>query len=125
MHILFPISYMKASDLWMSGNDLRGLCFFGQCVIHLIDEGKHESQDVILEEMQHSNLVTYIIHKYNTRFPDTAYDLNSLNLFFENMASHATSQKSGIFNSSNGLLCVLSVILVESECHVHEWKKVF
>lgn len=62
----------------MDGNDLRGLCFFGQCVIHLIDEGKHESQGTILEEMQHSNLVSYIIHKYNTRFPDTAYDLDSL-----------------------------------------------
>lgn len=69
----------------MDGNDLRGLCFFGQCVIHLIDEGRHESQDTILEEMQHSNLVSYIIHKYNTRFPDTAYDLDSLNVFFENM----------------------------------------
>ena len=35
----------------MDGNDLRGLCFFGQCMIHLIDEGKHESQGTILEEM--------------------------------------------------------------------------
>lgn len=109
----------------MSGNDLRSLCFFGQCVIHLIDEGKHENLEAILEEMQHSSLVTYITHKYNTRFPSEAYDLSSLNAFFENMASYATSQKSGIFKSSNGLLCVLSVILAESERHVHEWKKVF
>ena len=75
----------------MDGNDLRGLCFFGQYVIHLIDEGKHESQGTILEKMQHSNLVSYIIHKYNTRLPDTAYDLDSLNVFFENMTPYATS----------------------------------
>lgn len=43
----------------MSGNDLRGLCFFGQCVIHLIDEGKHENLEAILEEMQHSSVLTY------------------------------------------------------------------
>ena len=109
----------------MDGNDLRGLCFFGQCVIHLIDEGRHESQDTILEEMQHSNLVSYIIHKYNTRFPDTAYDLDSLNVFFENMTPYATSQKSGVFKSSNGLLCILYVILADSEYHVHEWKRGF
>ena len=98
---------------------------FWQCVIHLIDEGKHESQGTILEEMQHSNLVSYIIHKYNTRFPDTAYDLDSLNVFFENMTPYATSQKSGVFKSSNGLLCILSVILANSEYHVHEWKRGF
>ena len=103
----------------------RPLLFFGQCVIHLIGEGKHESQDTIWEEMQQSNLVSYIIHKYNTRFPDTVYDLDSLNFSFENMTPYATSQKSGVFKSSNGLLCILSVILAESEYHVHEWKKVF
>ena len=125
MHILFPISYTKASDRWWTATICEAFAFFGQCVIHLIGEGKHESQDTILEEMQQSNLVSYIIHKYNTRFPDTVYDLDSLNFFFENMTPYATSQKSGVFKSSNGLLCILSVILAESEYHVHEWKKVF
>ena len=103
-----------------SGKDYMGLGWFGQCVIHLIDAGQHESTETILEHMNDRTLVTYLLEKYETRFSGN-YNLDALNEFFEKWAYYAEGRKSGVFGEDNGLLMVLSVILSETEDQITNW----
>lgn len=103
------------------GKDYMGLGWFGQCVIHLIDAGNHESTDTILEKMNDHSLATYLLEKYDTRFSAETYNLDALNEFFEKWAYYAEERKSGVFNGENGLLMVLSVILSETESQITNW----
>lgn len=103
-----------------SGKDYIGLGWFGQCIIHLIDAGQHESTETILKHMNDRTLVTYLLEKYETRFSGN-YNLDALNEFFEKWAHYAEKRKSGVFGKDNGLLMVLSVILSETENQITNW----
>ena len=106
-----------------TGKDYKGVGLFCQCVIHLIDSGKSEELNKILDEMKNGNLVTYILGRYETRFTTEAYDIKALNEFFHNHSTYAESSKSGVYGENNGLLAILSVVLMETEYQVVNWKE--
>ena len=103
------------------GEDYRGLGWFGQYVIHLVDSGYHESIETIQQQIRNCNIATYLLEKYKTSFPIKPCNIDAINAFFEKFENYATSRKLGIYEEDNGLLLVPSLILSESESQLANW----
>ena len=104
-------------------NKLLGLGLFGEAIIRLIDQGKTEKLDTILQKMCNNELVTYLCRKYDLEpfFSIAIYNEDALNEFFLQNSVNAESSRTGVFDQDNGLLSVLSIILGECEYHIPNW----
>ena len=104
-------------------NKLLGLGLFGEAIIRLIDQGKTEPLDTIIQKMNNNELVSYLSGKYDLEpfFSIGVYNEDALNEFFLQNSVNADSSRTGVFNQNNGLLSVLSIILAECEYQIPKW----
>ena len=97
---------------------LLGLGLFGLHVLGLVDQGKKESVETVLEKMGHNSLVTYINSKYPSRLInfETNYNVAELNNFFMEHSPSGEPDKCGV--NENGLLTILAVIMDQTEYYI-------
>lgn len=96
---------------------LIGLDLLAFRVIAVISSGNKENIEKIEEELNKSNLVTYLNEKYKDIFMvnfEQTYNIDELNNYFTNFAGYVQGnegRKYGVINNDDGLLLTLALII--------------
>ncbi|SCX07660.1 hypothetical protein SAMN02910436_00558 [Ruminococcaceae bacterium P7] len=94
-----------------------GICYFGEVIARIVDQGATESIETLAEKASNKELMSYLIKKYTLDYPSHLYNMAFLEEYFsENLLE---SRKSGVFN--NGLINVISTILDKGEITTPHW----
>lgn len=96
--------------------------FFGYEIVSLISNGEEESVDDVIQSLEESNAVHYILEKYNDKLiwlqGNTLYDLNEWEKVLAQYSyitfNSDVRRKMGIYNrEKDGLLVLMNIILQE------------
>ena len=96
----------------MEENKYLGLCYYGEQIVRLIDLGKTENNNVVMQKASDKELVSYINNKYNVDLP-VVYDINAFEEFFGEYLLETGFE--------NGLLNMVCAILAKAELSTPKW----